>query len=152
MSRLRACLVASALAAAAPGCDLAPDVGPPTEYRCVDDDTNAAVSVSWSRDVAPIILRNQVGCARCHDPARSNPVGVQIGGLDLTSRGAALAGGARSGASIVVPGAPCSSALYQKLLAGPPFGARMPLDGPPYLSATELNLFHDWIAEGAQDN
>ena len=32
------------------------------------------------------------------------------------------------------------------------FGARMPLDGPPYLSLTDLQLISDWIVEGAHDN
>ncbi|TNF37508.1 MAG: hypothetical protein EP329_02980 [Deltaproteobacteria bacterium] len=133
-------------------CDLEPDVGPPTQYRCIDEDSDPSATVSWSRDIAPLLRRAQGGCARCHDPASSNPIGVQLSGLDLSSLRATREGGARSGTNIVVPGAPCQSVLYLKVLTGPPFGGRMPLDGPPFLSTTELDLVHDWIAEGAHDN
>lgn len=147
-------LAALALAAlvAAPACELEPDVGPPLEARCTGDDTDPDVDVSWSRDIAPIFARSAGGCAFCHDPAMPNALGVQLGGLDLSSYAGTLAGGARSGATIVVPGQPCASVLYQKLLPGPPFGGRMPLNGPPFLSTTELNLIHDWIAEGALED
>ena len=57
-----------------------------------------------------------------------------------------------TGRKIVVPGDPCRSIILHKLSATPPFGARMPLDGPAYLSTEELLLVHDWIAEGAEDN
>jgi hypothetical protein len=40
----------------------------------------------------------------------------------------------------------------QKLESTPPFGSRMPLDGPPYLEDAEVLLIRDWIAEGALDN
>ena len=61
-------------------------------------------------------------------------------------------GGGNSGESIVVPGHPCSSVLVQKVSAAPPFGARMPLSGPPYLADDEIRVLHDWISEGAHDN
>ena len=38
------------------------------------------------------------------------------------------------------------------LLAAPPFGARMPRNGPPYLPASDVALITDWIIEGAHDN
>ncbi len=133
-------------------CDLEPDVGPPSQARCVDGDSDPDGRVSFALDVMPIFARDVVGCARCHDPGRAGAVGAQLSGLDLSSYDAALEGGARSTATLVVPGEPCDSVLYQKLLPGPPFGGRMPLDGPPYLSNRELQLIHDWIAEGALDN
>jgi len=150
MSLRVALLAATALTLGA--CDLEPDVGPPTQYRCIDEDSNPGVTVSWRRDIAPMFLRDQAGCAQCHDPGRTNPIGVQLSGLDLSSLNSTREGGARSGGTIVVAGSPCQSVLYLKLLAGPPFGGRMPLDGPPYLSTVELDLVHDWIAEGARDN
>jgi len=150
--RVVAPVLAVVAAAAAPGCDLAPDVGPPQIERCLDEDGDPDNDVRWSVDIAPILARDEVGCARCHDPAGGNAVGVQLSGLDLSSYASLREGGARSGSSIVVPGAPCSSILYQKVLPGPPFGGRMPLDGPPYLSASELALIHDWIAEGAKND
>lgn len=144
-------LAFAALVGAA-GCELAPDVGAPLEARCTDEDTDPDVDVSWSRDVAPIFARTVGGCAVCHDPTMPNALGVQLGGLDLSTFAGTMAGGARSGATIVVPGQPCSSVLFQKLLPGPPFGGRMPLNGPPYLSTAEQNLIHDWIAEGALED
>jgi len=53
---------------------------------------------------------------------------------------------------IVVPGQPCASILYLKVDEAPPFGARMPLDGPPFWTEDEIQRLHDWIAEGAGDN
>lgn len=49
----------------------------------------------------------------------------------------------------VAAGDPDASFLLTKL-AGPPLGqgSRMPLGGP-YLDATEMQLIHDWIAQGA---
>jgi hypothetical protein len=61
-------------------------------------------------------------------------------------------GGFHSGAQIVVAGDPCASIMYQKLSDAPPFGSRMPLNGPPFWTDDELQLLHDWIAEGASDN
>ena len=63
-----------------------------------------------------------------------------------------LAGGQNTGASIVVSGMPCDSLLWQKISPGPPFGARMPFNGPPFLSDEQRRLIGDWIAEGARDN
>lgn len=147
------CLTAAAFAALAAGCDyFEPDVGSAAVARCVDDDTDPATDVSFSADIVPIIQRGVGGCVPCHDPRSENPVGVTLSGLDLTSRDALIAGGVRTASDIVVPGEPCGSALYLKLLPGPPFGARMPGDGPPYLTEDEQTLFHDWIAEGAGAN
>ena len=42
--------------------------------------------------------------------------------------------------------------LVQKLGPAPPFGARMPRNGPPYLPASDVALITDWILEGAHDN
>ena len=75
-----------------------------------------------------------------------------MGGLDLTSYATLREGGVVSETDIVVPGRPCDSVLVQKISGSPPFGARMPLGGPPYLSEDEQQLVRDWIAEGARDN
>ncbi len=45
----------------------------------------------------------------------------------------------------IVPGDPESSKLYQKLLAKPPYGRRMPYGGP-YLNESELSAMREWIA------
>ena len=91
------------------------------------------------------------GCS-CHTPTNGSPSGIQLGGLDLGSYDSLRVGGYQSGQAIVVPYEPCSSAIVGKVSPTPPWGARMPLDGPPYLSEEEQQLLRDWIAEGALDN
>ncbi|MCC6621630.1 MAG: hypothetical protein IT385_10275 [Deltaproteobacteria bacterium] len=134
------------------GCDLTPDVGGPTSDRCSNADSDPASEVRFGRDIQPILYRDAVGCVPCHDPDSGNAIGFTLGGLDLSDHSGVLAGGVRSGSSNVLPGRPCDSALYKKVSPGPPFGGRMPLNGPPFLSEEEIGLIHDWIAEGGQDN
>lgn len=132
------------------GCgDFFPDVGPVQNAPCLNEDSDPDNSMSFAQDIAPIL---ELQCLGCHDPGADNPIGVTAGGLILSSYDDLRAGGARSSAGIVVVGAPCDSVLYQKVLSGPPFGGRMPLNGPPYLTVLELQRIHDWIAEGALDN
>lgn len=140
------------------GCFLAedPDVGPllgePGEGvdagaepagRCGDSDPTT--TVSYGADVLPLLRRSPGGCAGCHGVAA-------MAGLNVTSYAALLRGGILSGARIVVPGRPCDSVLLGKLSPTPPFGARMPYNGPPYFDRDELTTIGDWIAEGAADN
>lgn len=133
-------------------CDVVPEVGPPIVERCSDEDSDPNRDVSFARDIQPLLFRSNGGCALCHDPSGTNPLGVQLGGLDLTTYAGLRRGGSTSGANVVVAGKPCASDLYLKLTPGPRFGSRMPLDGPPFFTAGELQLVSDWIAEGAQDD
>ncbi len=135
-----------------PACELEPDVGDPIAERCDDGDSDPDQDVSFARDVLPLFLREHGGCTPCHDPRADGAVGFMTGGLELTSHAALMRGGFNSSRNIVVPGQPCESVLYRKLLPGPPFGSRMPFDGPPFLSGAELRFVHDWIAEGAKDD
>ena len=145
----RAALVA-ALAAA--GCTLVPDVGPRLAGTCDDSDGHPGKPVSFTSDIRPLIFRFPGGCG-CHLPTPSGDgAGTQISGLNLSSLATLRMGGLNTGARIIVAGEPCSSLLYQKLSDAPPFGSRMPLNGPPFWTADELQLLHDWIAEGANDN
>jgi hypothetical protein len=70
----------------------------------------------------------------------------------MSSLTAMRRGGATSGSKIIVAGDPCSSVLAQKLSSAPPYGARMPLVGPPFWTDDEQQLLRDWIAEGAKPN
>lgn len=146
-----AALAALALATMA-GCALEPDVGPPLAGACSNDTIHPEVNVSFSAQIRPLFVRMPGGCG-CHLPT-STGLGsaTQIVGLNLSSLTLLREGGVTSGARIVVPGEPCASILYQKVSEAPPFGSRMPLNGPPYLSKEERQLLHDWIAEGASDN
>jgi hypothetical protein len=133
-------------------CALKPDVGPLLGSSCDNADTLPGTSVSFARDVRPLMVRSKGGCS-CHMPGSGgSSIGTQISGLDLTSLASLRVGGYDSGSRIVVAGQPCASILYQKLSIAPPFGARMPFDGPPFWSTDELRLLHDWIAQGANDN
>jgi hypothetical protein len=148
------------LALAAGGClaAIAPDVGPPascTGAACVDGgvpacsnaDSDPAVAVSFAADLLGGVFR-RYGCTSCH----TDGIGAQQSGLRLASYATLRTGGGRTGATIVIDGQPCQSLLPQKLSNAPPFGRRMPYNGPPYLTTAELKLVHDWIAEGAHDN
>ena len=129
------------------GCldDIGPQVGAPVAALC----SNAAVgsSVSFSGDIQPIF---DARCKACHYPNGIAPIGLQVTGLNLSSYQTVIAGAIAR--AVVIPDTPCSSVLYLKVTPGPPFGSRMPLSGPPFLTDGEIQLIHDWIAEGALAN
>lgn len=137
----------------ATGCSLVyePDVGPRqasgASGRC--DDSDPEVDVSFGVDIRPLLNRPAGG--RCTSTTCHSASGA-ISGLSLASYDALRRGGHVSGTNIVIPGDPCASVLVQKLSGAPPFGSRMPYEGPPYLTASELQLVRDWVAEGAADN
>jgi hypothetical protein len=146
-------LAVGALCAAAAACDFDPDLGPVQAGSCDPADSDPDNDVSFVRDIVPILTRpdEEAGCS-CHSPASSFRVGVDLGGLDISSHGTLLRGGQISGRDIIVPGDPCASILVQKVSSAPPFGSRMPLFGPPFLTGAEQSLIADWIAEGAENN
>ncbi len=81
------------------------------------------------------MIRNCLGCHNTSDPA---------GGLDLTDRGRAQAGG-ESGTAAIAPGKPEESHLLERLQAGemPPEGKGQPL------SEEQIALLAAWIKAGA---
>ena len=152
----RAVLLAAlaGLAAALAGCldDFEPEVGPQHRPSCSDEDSDPSARVSFRDDIqAGLFERTDLRCADCHTPQGATPLGLRASGLNLSSFASLLRGGDEGGTDIVVPGAPCDSVLLQKVGPAPPFGARMPLDGPPFLDEAERQLLSDWIAEGADD-
>lgn len=52
----------------------------------------------------------------------------------------------------VDPGNADNSVLYLKVKGDPQVGARMPFNGPPFLSNREINAINDWINDGALNN
>jgi hypothetical protein len=145
-------LTGLAVAAIASCARLEPDVGPELAGACSNDTVHPEVTVSFSGQIRPLLNRMPGGCA-CHMPTSAGlGPATQIVGLNLSSLTLLRAGGVTSGAQIVVAGEPCSSVIYQKTSDAPPFGSRMPLNGPPYMTPDEHQLLHDWIAEGANDN
>ena len=137
------------------GCmaELEPEVGELRTGVCEPEDTDPDHDVSFKDDVQPLLDRpsSEGGCS-CHMPMSMRPFAIELTGLNLGSPASIRRGGKMSGREIVVPGDPCSSILLQKVSAAPPFGARMPQGGPPYLTPGERNLLADWVAEGARDN
>jgi hypothetical protein len=108
------------------------------------DDSDPATPVSFGADVRPLMFKPMGGCG-CH--ASSATSGFNLGTYDRLRRGGLI-----SGTAVVVAGQPCSSILVQKLGLAPPFGSRMPYNGPPYYTQEELQMVRDWIAEGALNN
>jgi hypothetical protein len=131
---------------------IGPDIGAPLHATCSDQDSDPGVDISFANDVEAIFAADGAHCLRCHSETGETPLGVEVGGLDLSEYDYLRAGGVRSGADIVVPGLPCVSVLVQKTSDAPPFGARMPLDGPPFLDEEDRQVIADWIAEGAHEN
>lgn len=152
MTTPRAAALALVAAAGITGCidGWTPDVGPPLRAVCADVDSDPATAVSYQRDIAVgIFARPDLNCIKCHSAGGESPIGLLVGGLDLATYEGLRHGGAQAGADVVIPGQPCESALYRKVVEGPPFGARMPLDGPPFLTTADVQQIVDWIAEGA---
>jgi len=135
-----------------------PDVGPLHAAAAVDGgtgsdgippasvcgDSDPSMPTSFSAHVRPLFSRSPGGCT-CH--ASSTTSGLTVGSYEALRRG-----GQNSGTNIIIAGKPCDSILVQKLGPAPPFGARMPYNGPPYFTAAELTIVKDWIAEGARNN
>ncbi|MFN0246245.1 MAG: c-type cytochrome domain-containing protein [Kofleriaceae bacterium] len=151
MTRATTCLIVLV----ASGCldAIAPDVGPLAATSsdgavgCVND-SNTDLAISFEVDILEgVFVRGD--CIDCHT---NDGVGRRQSGLDLDSYTTLRTGGGRSGPGIVVNGDPCTSVLVQKIAASPPFGRRMPYNGPPYLTSTDQQIIHDWIGEGARDN
>ena len=133
--------------------DFDPMVGEAKATRCINEDSDPNTDVSFSGEILPMLMPapGKVGCG-CHMPSQAEPIGIQQSGLDLSSYAKLKNGGNNSGSEILVPGDACSSILWQKISPGPPFGARMPFNGPPFLTKDEIRLIADWIVEGANDN
>jgi hypothetical protein len=111
--------------------------------RC--DDNDPATNVSYAASIRPLFIRSPGGCNTCHGTSATS--GFAVGSYESLRRG-----GTVSGTRIIIDGKPCDSILFQKLGPAPPFGSRMPYNGPPYWTAAERGLLRDWIAEGAQNN
>jgi hypothetical protein len=120
------------------------DGGAMTEVGGPCSDSDPEVYVSFAEDVRPLTFKAMGGCG-CHSSSASS--GFNLGTYDRLRRG-----GLNSGQEIVVPGNPCDSILVQKLGLAPPFGSRMPYNGPPFFTAEEMTVIKDWIAEGARNN
>lgn len=96
-----------------------------------------ATTIDFVRDIQPI-LENR--CHECHSED------LQRSGLRLDIKSEAFKGGELYGEGII-PGKPEESPIYQ-FLADEEADLSMPPEGEP-LPATEVELIHRWIAQGA---
>ncbi len=100
-----------------------------------------ATSVSYYKQIRPIL---QAHCQGCHQPAKSG------GDYVMTAFESMLAGG-ESGVEAIIPGKPAESYLIDQITPDKDGKAAMPQDKPA-LSAGELELITNWIAQGAVDD
>jgi hypothetical protein len=133
--------------------DLDPNVGASPLVR-EEPDSGDAGTISFARDIRPLINRTSSptakGCVPCHDPSAPKHVGLDLGGVDVSTLGKLREGGGTSGRRIIVPYEPDASALVQKLRGTYAYGTRMPKSGPPFWTDEEIRLVVDWIAQGAR--
>src|SRR5262245_20797765 len=101
-----------------------------------------AQPISYSREVAPILAMN---CHGCHG---ANPESV-AGGLS-TRTWTDLQKGGNVG-TVIVPGDPDASPLYQFVSGARGEAHRMPLGGPP-LTTTQVEMLRKWILAGASED
>lgn len=96
--------------------------------------------VSFNRDIRPILSRN---CFHCHGPdAKHREADLR---LDLE---AGLKSSSES--AIIHPGQPEQSPLFERISSKDPDLVMPPADSGKTLTADEIKLFRQWIAEGAE--
>src|SRR6266576_1629901 len=95
--------------------------------------TTTSAEPMWVNHIEPILSKH---CFKCHGGER------QKGGLDLRQPKSIFAGG--TDGSVVIPGRPGESPLYQRLQAGT--DEHMPPTREPQLSPEEVSFVREWIA------
>ncbi len=96
----------------------------------------AAVDVSYTNDIKPIIQRS---CSGCHQPA------TKMGGLNLTEYDGIMAGGQNG--PILMAGAPEKSRLIGMLTGN--VKPMMPMGADP-LPEAEIAILKRWVTQGAK--
>ncbi len=95
--------------------------------------SNPSEQPMWVNHIEPILSRN---CFKCHGSLK------QKGGLDLRQPQSIFDGG--TDGSVVIPGRPADSPMYQRIQPGAK--DHMPPEKEPPLSAEEVSLVQEWIA------
>lgn len=95
-------------------------------------------TVSYSRDVAPILFEN---CKGCHIAGRQSQANFRMDTFEQFLRGG-------DSGRVIVTGKPEESLIVKKL-KGEGGGQRMPAGGRPPLSEAQIELISTWIREGA---
>ncbi|OFV82126.1 MAG: hypothetical protein A2Y78_09795, partial [Acidobacteria bacterium RBG_13_68_16] len=87
-------------------------------------------------------------CASCHPPNQ----GMDLRAGQTFASVVGVSSSEQPSLQRVKPGDPDNSYLYRKITGAAGItGVQMPFGGPP-LSAAQIQLIHDWILAGAQDN
>lgn len=124
---------ATTVPASSPTDTLIPTVGlAPTS---APSDTPAAATVSFAKDVKPIL---ESRCINCHGGQDTKK------GLSFASYETLMAGS--DNGPVIIPGDPANSLLIQMIQAG-----KMPKRGPK-LTPDQLQILVDWITAGALNN
>ena len=92
-----------------------------------------AAQPMWVNHIEPILSKS---CFKCHGGEK------QKGGLDLRSMQTILSGG--TDGSVITPGRPGESPIYQRLQPG--VDGHMPPEKAPQLNADEISLIQEWVA------
>jgi len=104
-----------------------------TSSRAEDAKPAAQSSVSFTKDIAPLLVKH---CQACH--GKSEPMGeYQVNTYELAMK-----------EGIVTSGKPDESDLVYRLTESDP-DVRMPQDADP-LAPEQIDLFRRWIADGAK--
>jgi len=116
------------------------DATPAVQSPAVESITNDGFTIY--SDIAIIFATR---CAKCH--TENGLMGPAPEGYLLTSYAATVSTADRLR---IVPGIPSASELVRRIRgqARP----RMPFDGPPYLTETEILSIEKWVADGARDS
>ena len=101
-------------------------------------ENQSARSISFNRDVRPILAEN---CFACHGPDESRRKSL----FHFDTREGAFA---KSG--IIVPGSAATSLLIQRITAPDPARRMPPRDSGYALTTTQMDLLRRWIDEGAK--
>ncbi len=105
-------------------------------------DRSLAETVSFSREIRPIISNI---CLQCHGPDDKG----RKGGLQLDERETALRGG-KSGRPAFIEGQPAASEIIRRLRSTDPDEMMPPPAVKKSVSAAQITLVEQWIAEGAK--
>jgi len=108
-----------------------------SDWRRFHQDT----TISFSRDVFPILERT---CVSCHGGVGPDGEVVTEEGLDMTTYEKLIAGSLYG--TVVEPGDPDESYLMELIIGGD-----MPKEGDP-LAPEEIEVIRRWIAAGAANN
>jgi hypothetical protein len=122
--------------------------------ECVDHDPTVSPTLAPTlTDVAAVVFQQSCTFNACHGSAAAAGLHLQAPDLHAELLGHRVAG--NIGATLVEPGDPESSWLYQIMANCEPeggSGSHMPLNAPVLLDDQSIALVREWIADGALDN